>query len=26
VKDKVTCHNPVAALNCNYQRKRLFAD
>ena len=26
VKDKVTCHNPVAALTCNYQRKRLFAN
>ena len=23
IKDKVTCHNPVAALNCNYQKKRL---
>ncbi|MBN2403965.1 MAG: DUF1847 domain-containing protein [Coriobacteriia bacterium] len=24
IKDKVTCHNPVAALTCNYQRKKLF--
>lgn len=24
VKDKVTCHNPVAALVCGYQKKRLF--
>ena len=26
VKDKVTCHNPVAALTCNYQKKRLFKE
>ena len=26
IKDKVTCHNPVAALTCNYQKKRLFAN
>jgi uncharacterized metal-binding protein len=24
VKDKVTCHNPVAALTCPYQQKKLF--
>jgi len=24
IKDKVTCHNPVAALYCNYQKKKLF--
>ena len=24
VKDKVTCHNPVAALTCPYQRKKLM--
>ena len=24
IKDKVTCHNPVAALTCNYQSKKLF--
>jgi len=26
VKDKVTCHNPVAALTCNYQKKRLIKE
>jgi len=25
VKDKVTCHNPVAALTCPYQCKKLYA-
>jgi len=26
IKDKVTCHNPVAALTCNYQKKRLAGE
>lgn len=26
VKDKVTCHNPVVALYCNYQKKRLVKE